>query len=229
MHARQVLRLDGAGTWSVHADLSGLPGADLNDMVVDACGRAYAGVLGFDPWQSGARFRTSILALVYPDGTAEVAADHLYTPNGSAITSDGRTLLVGETFGDRVSAFDIAPDGRLGPRRDWASWGDPPAEDYPLAELARGNVGADGCALDSDGGLWIADCFHQRVIRVIEGGSITDEITIEDRRTYAVEIGGPDGHTLYILVAPAMRPEQRLLARQSSVLATSVDSGRAGS
>jgi sugar lactone lactonase YvrE len=196
-------------------------------MVVDPSGRAYVGALGFDPWQPGARFRTSVLALVYPDGTAEVAADHLYGPNGSAITPDGRTLLVGETFGDRVSAFDIAPDGRLGPRRDWASWGDPAAEGDPLTELARGNVGADGCVLDSDGGLWIADCFHQRVIRVIEGGAITDEITVEDRRTYAVELGGPDGHTLYILVAPAMRPQQRLLARHGGVLATPVGSGRA--
>ena len=103
------------------------------------------------------------LALVRPDGTVEVAADDLEFPNGSVITPDGRTLIVGETIGRRYMAFDIRPDGTLENRRVWAQFAD---------------LAPDGCTLDADGAIWVANAFGTDVARVREGGEITDRVDV---------------------------------------------------
>jgi sugar lactone lactonase YvrE len=107
------------GAAAVHADLTGLVRGELNDMVVDPHGRAYAGAVGFD-LIGGEAPQPAVLALVTPDGRASVAADGLMFPNGAVVTDDGTTLIVAETFGARLTAFDIGPDGALTNRRTWA-------------------------------------------------------------------------------------------------------------
>lgn len=105
-----------------------------------------------------------------------MAATDLWFPNGSVVTASG-TLLVDETFGNRISAFDVAADGTLANRRTWASFGPLPREsalDKALAELV---VAPDGCALDAEGCLWVADATGGRAIRVREGGEILDEVS----------------------------------------------------
>src|SRR5713101_7677201 len=121
MTDRKLLRLDRDGLKMV-ADMSKLAPFDCNDMVVDARGRAYVGNFGFDLHKNETP-RGTTLVMVAPEGGASVVANDMMFPNGMVITPDGKTLIVGETFGRRLTAFDIAVDGSLANRRVWADLG----------------------------------------------------------------------------------------------------------
>src|SRR5581483_2995766 len=116
---KQLLRRGADGTVTTVADLTDFCPRPANDMVVDAHGRAYIGNWGFD-FGAGERPVPTVIVRVDLDGTATVAADGVMFPNGTVITPDGRTLVVAETFGARLSAFDVAADGALSNRRVWA-------------------------------------------------------------------------------------------------------------
>jgi hypothetical protein len=174
----------------VFADLSGLATFHCNDMVVDAGGGAYVGNFGFD-LDGGEAPVPTVLIRVDPDGTARVAADDVRFPNGSVITPDGRTLIVGESFAGRLTAWDIAAGGTLSNRRVWAQ--------------LDGAV-PDGICLDAEGGIWSACPISGRVLRVLEGGQVTDVVTIERRGAYACMLGGADRRTLFICTADASDP-----------------------
>jgi sugar lactone lactonase YvrE len=226
MRDRKLLRL-AHGELVEHADLSPLTGGHVNDMVVDGQGRAYVGNFGFD-LMGGAPFRATTVVRVDPDGTTSVAADGLMFPNGSVITPDGSTLIVDETFGNRISAFDIAPDGSLGPRRDWANFGALPGTDNVQELIAAAAIGPDGNCLDADGAVWVADAIHHRVVRVAEGGAILEEISTGDEGVYACMLGGEDGRTLYLCVAPNFDETERSSTRLGRLVATTVDVPHAG-
>jgi sugar lactone lactonase YvrE len=130
MKDHRLIRLRPDGSVAIHADLTDLCGGHLNDLVVDERGRCYVGNFGFDLLSGGDPARAPII-LVDPDGRTTVAADDLMFPNGSVITPDGKTLIVGETMGCRYTAFTIADDGSLTerwygrswpPPRRWARW-----------------------------------------------------------------------------------------------------------
>jgi sugar lactone lactonase YvrE len=191
MRDRKLLREEADGGLVEHADLGAVATGHCNDMVVDAAGNAYVGNFGFD-YEEGGRFSTADLALVRTDGTVEVAATGLRFPNGSVITPDGSTLIVGESFGGGYEAFAINDDATLGERRRWA--------DVPGAA-------PDGCTLDADGGIWFADALGSRVVRVVEGGEVTDEIPTP-MPTFACALGGDDGRSLFVLCAPSSRPDE---------------------
>jgi sugar lactone lactonase YvrE len=188
MQDRKLLRLEGAQLVE-HSDLCDIAAFHCNDMVVSAKGHAYVGNFGSDIL-GGAQPVPARLALVHPDGRAEVAAEDLDFPNGSVITPDGSTLIVGETLGSRYSAFDIDADGRLSGRRVWA---EVPGH-FP-----------DGCSLDAEGGIWFADAAGKGCLRVVEGGEITDRIET-GQIAYACALGGDDGRTLFFLTAPSSQP-----------------------
>ncbi|KID28826.1 gluconolactonase [Prauserella sp. Am3] len=225
MRDRKVLRREADGTLVEHADLSGHVGGHPNDMVVDDQGRAFIGEFGFD-LMGGAPLRTANLLRVDPDGTVTKVADDLWFPNGSVITDDG-TLLVCETFGNRVTAFDIAGDGSLTGRREWATFGKQPTEVELEPMLAQVVVGSDGCCLDADGALWIADATGARVIRVREGGEIVEEFST-GTGVFACMLGGADGRTLFLSGAPDFHEDARKQAREGALLSTRVDVGRSG-
>jgi sugar lactone lactonase YvrE len=219
MRDRKIIRRETDGTLAVHADLGAHATGHLNDMVVDAEGRAYVGNFGFD-LMGGAPLEPAALHRVDPDGTVTEVADDLWFPNGSAITGDG-VLLVNETFGDRVSAFDVTADGRLVNRRVWAEFGPLPAERSIEAILAGVSVAGDGGCLDAEGGWWIADALNARVIRVVEGGEITDEVKL-GTNVYACGLGGSDGRTLFACTAPDFDETARASAREAELLAVPV-------
>ncbi|MCU1397720.1 MAG: gluconolactonase, partial [Acidimicrobiales bacterium] len=161
MTKRKVLRVDGARQVHVHADLSGIAPGPCNDMVVDSRGNAYVGNFGFDPATGPNERRPSDLYLIRPDGRIEVAATGLAFPNGSVVTPDGSTLIVGESHTSRYTAFTIAEDGTLSDRRAWA-------------ELDGGKA-PDGCCLDAEGAIWMADAYGGGGChRVGEGGRWLD-------------------------------------------------------
>ena len=178
---RRLLIFDGARS-RVVADLSALATGPCNDMVVDAAGRACVGNFGFDRHR-GEPPRTTCIARVDPDGRVVRAADDLHFPNGTVITPDGRTLIVGETLAHRLTAFDIDAAGVLSNRRLFAQ---------------LDGCFPDGICLDAEGAVWVADARSPRVIRVLDGGRIDRTISTGERCAFACMLGGPDRRTLFV-------------------------------
>jgi sugar lactone lactonase YvrE len=200
---RVVLSYDG-DTVSEIADLSAIVPASLGDMVVDAAGRAY---IGSQARQGG------VIARLDPDGTVTVVADDLEFPNGMAITADGGTLIVAESTGRRLTAYDVDADGGLSGRRVFAGGLDGPP---------------DGIALDQAGGVWTAMTLAHQFERVMEGGEVTDRIDIGERAAIACMLGGPDRHTLFLVSSSDAYPQRLVGTRRSCVETVKVDVPGAG-
>ncbi|MEW9533859.1 SMP-30/gluconolactonase/LRE family protein [Microbispora sp. NPDC049125] len=182
-----VLRMEPDGSLAVHADLSGVDRVSkevYNEIVVDGRGNAYVDGGGFD-LMAGEDFAPGVIALVTPGGTARKVADGIAFGNGMAVTPDNATLIVAESYGRRLTAFDIDGDGSLSDRRVWADLGD----GCP-----------DGICLDAEGAVWYADVPNRRCVRVREGGEVLSTVTL-DRGCFACMLGGPDGTTLFMLAA----------------------------
>jgi sugar lactone lactonase YvrE len=210
---RAVLTLTGDASLAVYADLSGLPGIPPgNEIVIDSRGNAYVNGPGFD-MMSGAEFAPGTVALVGPDGSAATVADGIAFPNGMAITPDDRTLIVADSYGNELTAFDIDADGGLSSRRAWARLGD----GVP-----------DGICIDAEGAVWYADVPNKCCVRVREGGEVLDRIDL-DRGGFACMLGGDDGRTLFI-VAREWHGAQGIAAGAGSgqVLYTSAPAPHAG-
>src|SRR5271165_6601250 len=221
MTRRRVLRRSPDGRMSVHADLSGIATFHCNDMVVDSSGRAYVGNFGFDlHHELAARGDQSVLAdhataklaRISPEGVAAVAAEELHFPNGSVITPDGKTLIVGETLGASLTAFDIGPDGALSGRRVWAST-------FPRVP--------DGIALDASGAIWIANALAPECVRIAPGGEVLETVATS-QNCYACMLGGEDGKTLFMMTAPTSLPDQASAAPKGRIEIAAVESGHAG-
>ncbi len=188
MQDRRLLRLDTDGLKTV-ANLWDLATYHCNDMVVDRLGRAYIGNFGFD-LSIPEIVKPAEIIMVTPEGKALVVADKLLFPNGTVITPDGKTFIVAESWGARLTAFDIEENGSLINRRVWA----------PL----EGKV-PDGICLDEEGAVWIACPRSSAVFRVHEGGKISRRIQM-NAQTYACMLGGPTGRTLFILTSEPPEP-----------------------
>ncbi|MEO5899453.1 MAG: SMP-30/gluconolactonase/LRE family protein [Ilumatobacteraceae bacterium] len=210
MKNKRVLRDDG-GTLVVHADLGPYAGGLCNDMVVDVKGNAYVGNFGFD-FYAGDEPKPADLVLIRPDGDVSVVATGLQFPNGSVITPDGKTLIVGESLGGTYQAFAINDDATLGEARLWAK--------------IEGTA-PDGCTLDADGGIWFADAFGSVIIRVVEGGEVTHRVPTP-MPTYACALGGEDGKTLFILCAAGTHEADVAGKGEGAIFTLQVDAPHAG-
>ena len=214
---RRLLRLDPGGLTEV-ADLRALTGGPCNDMVVDVAGRAWVGEFGYD---YGAAVRTAALVRVDPDGGATRVAEDLHFPNGIVMTPDG-TIVVAESLGARLTAFDVAPDGSLGARRVWARFADEPAASFPEA-IAGGNVMPDGICLDAEGAIWVADMAGGTAIRVLEGGEVAEVVPAGEGLTaFAVALGGEDGRTLFVCAGPTLGTSDPTTEHRGLILSTRV-------
>lgn len=212
------------GKITLHADVSEHCAGDLNDMVVDSKGRAFVGEFGFDPFAGGPP-KTANLIRIDPNGTHEVVASDLVFPNGSVITGDDSTLIVGEGMAGKYTAFTIAEDGSLSDRRDWAVLSRPANMEAPLAEyLMELDVIVDGCCMDAEGAIWAADVRNAKCLRVLPGGEIAEEIAApEGQNIFACMLGGEDGKTLLLCVAPGLRDNDRLGDLAATLQTTRVD------
>ena len=173
------------------ADLSGLAPSLCNDMVVDAQGRAYVGNFGFER-HKGEEPRETCLIRVDPDGAMKAAATGLRFPNGTVITPDGTRLVVAESWGRRLTAFDVDESGDLHNRRVWADLGDR----VP-----------DGICLDQEGAIWVADPRNGGVFRVHEGGHVSEEIETPGHKAFACMLAGESRKTLYVCTAKFSGPQ----------------------
>jgi sugar lactone lactonase YvrE len=228
MKDQRLLRRAPSSEVSQHADLSEYCGGHLNDMVVDSGGRAYVGEFGFD-LQAFADPAPGKLMRVDPGGGVEVLADDLLFPNGSVITPAGDTLIVGETAGARYTAFTLAADGSVSDRRIWAQLA-PTPELGPLEQmLPQLEFGPDGCSLDAEGHIWVADEAGARCARVAPGGQVVDEFPAPDGLgVFACMLGGEDGRTLLVCAAPDFLEANRSQAREAVLLTTPVEVPHAG-
>lgn len=226
MKDRRLLRRLSDGTITEHADLSALSPYYINDMAVDGQGRAYVGTFGFDLF-AGGKPEPGAIVRVDPDGSAHIAASDLRFPNGMVVTPDDNTLIVAECFGGRFTAFDIEAGGALSGRREWAKLADAPS--YESVEtIVATDFAPDGCALDADGHIWVADALNGRVCRVAPGGEITDELRPPgDLGLYACALGGHDGHTLLVCTAPSFAEHERKAAKEAELYIHRVDVPRA--
>jgi sugar lactone lactonase YvrE len=209
---RKVLRLGADGILSVHADLTAVAPRRTNDMVVDGLGRAYVGNFGFD-YDANEPVTGTALALVQPDGAVSVVANDLVFPNGMVITPDGRTLIVAETWGVRLTAFDIRPDGSLENRQLWAQLPD--------------GVFPDGICLDAEGAVWVASPTANGCFRVLEGGEVTRRIDT-GRGAFACMLGGSDRRTLYICTADSSDHDPLRRNRTARIEAVEVETPGGG-
>jgi len=203
---RRVLRRESDGSLVSHADLGPVSTKPWNDIVVDGYGHAYVNSIGFD-FPEG-ELAPGLVALVTPDGRVTSVADGLAFPNGMAVTADGSTLIVAESYAEQLSAYRIAEDGTLTYPRVWAAT----PGDHP-----------DGICLDATGALWYADVGNQRCVRVREGGEVLATVDL-DRGAFACALsrgrdpklfvvgqnwGGPEavgGATGQIVAFPAPAP-----------------------
>ena len=197
---RKLLRLDPDGL-KVHADLFKLASFHCNDMVVDGRGNAYVGNFGYDIL-AHATPKDAEVVLVTPAGAARVVATGLQCPNGSVVTADGKTLIVGESMGHKMTAFDIKPDGSLANQRVWA-------------EVDEGVV-PDGCALDAEGAIWLAAPMTNELLRLHEGGGISERIKFP-RPVIACALGGDDRRTLFVISSESIDFEECRIKRPSRI------------
>ncbi len=179
----RLLRREPDGSLVTHADLTSLAAHPWSDMVVDGRGNAYIGNLGFD--FPGGEFAPGILALVTPDGSAREVADGISFANGMVVTPDNSTLILAESYANRLTAFDIAADGSLSSPRVWA-------------DLDGGFP--DGICLDAESAVWYGDVPNKRCVRVREGGEVLQTIDL-DRGCFACTLGGVDRRTLFLMAA----------------------------
>jgi sugar lactone lactonase YvrE len=178
-----LLRREPDGSLVTHADLSDLAekAHPWNEIVVDGRGNAYINNQGFE--FPGGEFAPGTIALLTPDGSARQVADGIAFPNGMAVTPDNSTLICAESYGKRLTAFEIAADGSLPNRRVWADLGD----GVP-----------DGICVDAEGAVWYGDVPNKRCVRVREGGEVLQTIEL-DRGCFACMLGGADRRTLFMV------------------------------
>jgi sugar lactone lactonase YvrE len=206
----RLLRRERDGTFATHADLTAVAPPPWNDIVVDAAGNAYVGATGFD--FPGGAFAPGLIARVTSDGVVRGVADGVAFPNGIAIADDGATLILAESYGNRLTAWDIAAEGSLSGRRVWADLGD----GVP-----------DGICVDAEGAVWYADVPNRCCVRVREGGEVLARVAL-DRGGFACMLGGADGTTLFAVTSDWRGPSRMAEGRTGQVVAAAAPAPHAG-
>lgn len=203
-----LVRRESDGSLVPHTDLS----RGFNEIVVDGRGNAYINGAGFNPL-AGEKFAPGIITLVTPDGSAKQVAEGIAFPNGMVITPDTSTLIVADSYGKKLTAFDISDDGGLSKQRVWA-------------DLGEGTP--DGICIDAEGAVWYADVPNKRCVRVREGGEVLQIVEL-DRGCFACMLGGADGKTLFIMAAEWYGMENMIGApRTGQVVTTKAPAPHAG-
>lgn len=208
MNERVLRSINDDRTTEVFADLTEVSDSLINDLMVDEeTGRTYVGAFGYDVY-GGEEAKTGPLYVVETDGSARLAADGFVFPNSANIIPGSRTLVLGETWGHVMTAFDILPNGDLSNRRTWA-------------RLPEGTT-PDGSCVDIAGGIWISSLETGEFLRVLEGGEITDRIAVPGRCAIDCVLGGSDGRTLYISTADSYMPDVTESTRDGKIQAVRV-------
>jgi sugar lactone lactonase YvrE len=180
----ELLRQEPDGTMVRHAELPSIAGGGWSEIVVNSNGDIYVNSINFD-FMAGVQPPPApgVVVLVSHGGATREVAHGIAFPNGMVITPDGSTLIMSESFTGRLLALDIAPDGSLSNRRVWDE-----------------GLGPDGICLDAEGCIWTHDPQTHSAARVREGGEIVQRVAV-DKDLFATMLGGPDGQTLFLMLA----------------------------
>lgn len=220
---KKLLCIAADGSAAPYADLSEIWDGGWNDLVVDGRGNVYVTAIAFD-YIAGGTPTAGKIALVRPDGTAEQVAGDLAFPNGMVVTPDNSTLIIGESFAGRLTAFDIQANGKLSNRRVWAD-----------------HLAPDAICLDAEGAIWAGaadvrlatgrdDSPGGALVRVREGGEVLARVE-HDRPIYGCALGGPARRTLFMLAADwrgTDKVAELLAARTGQVLVAETPAAAAG-
>ncbi len=204
---RVVMRREEDGGLVRHGDLTPWATWHANDMVVASNGQAYAGNFGFDldglydGTVAPSAITPASLVRVDPDGTSHQAAPDLQFPNGAVITDDGATLIIAESMGGRLTAFDREEDGTLTNRREWAG---------------LSGVAPDGICLCADGSVWVSNALAHECVRVAEGGEVLERV-VTSLNCYACMLGDDDRRTLYLVIAADSHAAKARAARHGAI------------
>lgn len=181
----------------------GKPFSRLNDMVMNKKGGIYF-------TDAGGVYHLP------PGGRVTKVIDGIKNPNGVILSPDEKVLYANDKDGLYLLAFDVAPDGTLTNRRNFAKYKSVTIPGHKDALLAEDN-GADGMAIDNDGRVYVAtnagvEVFSPRgellgVIATLWGGE-----TFNLQKPQNVAFAGTDRKTLYIVGAGAIF-KVRLLAQ----------------
>jgi sugar lactone lactonase YvrE len=224
MKERKIMRYQKSGI-DIYADISNYATFLANDMVVGPSDYLWVGNFGFDLdsfiEEKGLNALVSPpgppkahLIRVGPDRQAAIGAENLDFPNGCAITPDNKTLIVAETLGLRLTAFDIDSEFNLVNKRTWA-------------DLRDHLCVPDGICLDESGCVWVANAIGNECIRVEEGGNVIEKVK-SDLPCFACMLGGENGDTLFIMSAPTSIAKLAKENKSGKILSAKVDSKRAG-
>jgi sugar lactone lactonase YvrE len=200
MHDTRLYRVTPEGP-VLYADLSHLFTGYVGDMVADAQGRLYVDDVGARVFE-GDQMRAGRIVVVEPDGSASIAAEELWFPNGIVITGDGRRLIVAETFQQRLTVFDI-DNGKLRNRRTLF---DLTLLESPVVSHDSKLRIVDGTAIDGEDGLWLSMLKGQEFVRIDAQGRITHRVPMPGYECVACTLGGPDGRTLFMVATHVPGP-----------------------
>lgn len=196
------------GTLEPWANVSDLTDWPTNELCVADDGHAYLGGFGYDFYDDDATPEPGPLFHIRPDGSAELGASGFTFPNGTVILPGTRTLVIAETWGHRLTAFDLAEDGTLQNRREWAGL-------WPEST-------ADGIDVDTHGGIWISSIAEHKFFRVVEGGEITHQIDMGDELAVDCAVGGQDGSQLFLSTSNSWQPAETTV-RAGRILRVTVE------
>ncbi len=167
------------------------PSAGANDLTVDA---ANGGFYFTSPYGSK---EEPIGKVYYVDrnGVQMIAAAGLRYPNGLALRPDGRTLLVGESSANRITAFDVTAPGKLGEPREFALM--PHRERFDPKRHDEGPM-PDGMTLDEAGNLYVANYGAGEVQVFDPAGKHLRSLPGSGKFTSNVAFAGPEMNQLYL-------------------------------
>ncbi len=183
MADKKILAVDSKNNVTTFCELEKFVLGDINDLVVDSNNNIYVGSFGYDLF-GGEEEGPGNICLITSSGNPSIVSDNLSFPNGMVVNENNNTLICAETFGHKLTAFDINANGTLSNKRVWADLGD----NTP-----------DGICLDTEGAIWVASFVTEKFLRVFEGGEIQKEISVEGRKAVACNLGGQDKKTLFCL------------------------------
>ena len=216
---RLILRLDGEAP-QVYADLNVVPGEYFNDMVVDGRGNIYIANRFLPGPGAPPEVSPEGLVLVSPGGECREVAPDVASPNGMAVSADGKTLIVAMSHDHRLLAFDIEEDGSLANRRLFADLQPRPAQD------GGHRASPDGICLDAEGAVWAGSPESREFLRIALGGQIVDRIALPaPHRAVACVLGGPERRTLFMVISETSKETLAACKRDPGAEARSTSKG----
>jgi len=204
MFGHRVVEVDPATGRFVRLILDKINGKPLdgpNDLVMDAKGGIYITDPQFTPDEKKSQPGKQVY-YVAPDGTAKIVIGpgEYAMPNGVELSPDGKTLYVDNTWlkpGENfVWAYDVADDGSLSNKRQFAKLDLTAAVMGAAKPEDRVDSGADGAAVDTDGRYYVATRTGVQIF--MPDGTSVGTIVVP-QYPVSITFGGPNNDVLYMV------------------------------